>query len=93
MSKWGSCKYKLNLVYGPEKIKFFKNALIMKQKNKKPKAYLLEADGLRHRVIIASVALRKVGEEVKARDLEERCYKSDSFEEVLNIIMEYVEPV
>ena len=56
----------------------------------KPKVKLSGKDGnIFNLISIASLALKKVGQYYEANEMSSKCFKSNSYEEALSIIMEY----
>lgn len=63
-------------------------------KQNKPKAQIIGADGNIFNLIgIASKALKNEGLHEQAQEMTTRIYASQSYEEALYIITEYVEPI
>jgi uncharacterized membrane protein len=64
----------------------------MEAKIKKPKAKVLGQDGNVFNIIsICSKALKKDGQKEQANQMTERVYSSGSYDEALQIMMEYCE--
>lgn len=62
--------------------------------NEKPKAAIIGADSNIFNVLgIASNALKESGQKEKANEMFDRVTSSDSYDEALLIITDYVEPV
>lgn len=60
--------------------------------NKKPKCKLVGEDGNIYNLIgIASRALKKAGMEKQAAEMTQKVYKSQSYDEALTIILDYVD--
>lgn len=66
----------------------------MNQNNHKPKAPIIGADGNIFNLIgIAFKALRKEGLRQEAKEMTQRIYASQSYDEALSILSEYIDPV
>ena len=66
----------------------------MKEKFIKPKSPIIGADGNIFNLIgIASKSLKKEGYYEEANEMSKRVMSSNSYEEALGIIMEYIDPV
>ncbi len=62
--------------------------------NQKPKSPLIGADGNIFNLIgVASRTLKENNMSIEASEMSTRVFESNSYEEALNIITEYVEPV
>jgi len=60
----------------------------------KPEAELIGANGnIFNLIAIARKALRKAGLDDEGKEMADKIYKSDSYDDALAIIMEYVDPV
>jgi hypothetical protein len=58
----------------------------------KPKCKLVGEDGnVFNLIALASRALKKEGQGGKAKEMQDRCFKSHNYDEVLSIICEYVD--
>jgi len=58
----------------------------------KPECNLIGQDGNIFNLIgIARKALKRAGLDDQAKEMQERCFKAESYDEALRIIMEYVE--
>lgn len=66
----------------------------MKENFIKPKSPIIGADGNIFNLIgIASKSLKKEGYYEEANEMSKRVMRSNSYEEALGIIMEYIDPV
>ena len=66
----------------------------MKEKFIKPKSPIIASDGNIFNLIgIASKSLKKEGYYEEANEMSKRVMSSNSYEEALGIIMEYIDPV
>ena len=66
----------------------------MKENYIKPKSPIIGADGNIFNLIgIASKSLKKEGYYEEANEMSKRVMSSNSYEEALGIIMEYIDPV